>query len=65
MKDWIKNIEDSGKLIILGSGLKYKVSLYDALDTRFWMKMDNVSVSGSKMTNHNQRDKTVDVTSIT
>jgi hypothetical protein len=51
MKDWIKEIQDSGKLIILNGGSKYSVSSYDSIDTRFWMKMDNVSVSDSKMTN--------------
>lgn len=62
MKDWIKDIQDSGKLITLSTGSKYKVSSYDSFDTRMWMKMDNVSVNGNKMTNHSQRDKTVEVT---
>lgn len=61
MKDWIKDIQDDGKLIVLGSGLKYKVSSFDAFDTKFWMKMDSVSVSGGRITNHSQRDKTIPV----
>ena len=61
MKDWIKEIQDSGKIIILSSGAKYSVPSYDSLDTRFWMKLDNVSLNGNKMTNHSQKDKTIDV----
>jgi hypothetical protein len=64
MKDWIKDIQDNGKLIILSNGSKYKVSSYDTYDTKYWMKLDNVSVSENKMTNHNQRDKTINVIKI-
>ncbi|BDD85943.1 hypothetical protein [Desulfofustis limnaeus] len=62
MKSWIKEIQDNGRILLLGDGTKYKVSSYDAYDTKFWMKMDNVSVIGSKLTNHIQRDKTIEVT---
>ena len=64
MKNWIKEIKDSGKLIILSDNSKWFISSFDAFDTKFWMKLDNVSVKGSKMVSHSQRDKTVDVRQI-
>ena len=50
MSNYIRKIEDSGKLIILEDSSKWEVSSYDAFTTRMWMVMDNVSVSLNKMT---------------
>lgn len=64
MQDWIRDIQDSGKIIILSTGTKYQVSSFDAFHSRFWMKLDKISVTGSKMTNHSQREQAVAVTQI-
>ena len=61
MSVWIKEIKDSGKIIILDDSTKWEVDMFDRIDTRLWMKMDSVTVTGNKMTNHGQRDKTISV----
>jgi len=61
MKQYIKEIKDSGKIIILDDSSKWEVSMFDRMDTRFWMRLDNVTVTRDKMTNHSQREKTVTV----
>lgn len=62
MKYSINEIQDSGQLIILSNGTKYKVSSFDAYHTRIWMKFDEVSVDAFKMTNHSRGNQSVDVT---
>lgn len=62
MSNYIRKIEDSGKLIILDDSSKWEVSSYDAFTTRMWMIMDNVSVSLNKMTNLSRNNETVSVT---
>ena len=65
MKDWIKEIKESGKIIILDDSTKWEVASYDRYDTRMWMRMDNVTVSGNKMTKHGGlREETVSVKQI-
>jgi hypothetical protein len=61
MSIWIKEIKDSGKIIILDDSTKWEVSMFDRIDARMWMRMDSVTVKGNKMTNHSQRDKTISV----
>lgn len=62
MSNYIRKIEDSGKLIILDDSSKWEVSSFDAFNTRMWMVMDNVSVSINKMTNLSRNNETVSVT---
>ena len=62
MSNYIRNIEDSGKLIILNDSSKWEVGSYDSFTTRMWMIMDNVSVSLNKMTNLSRNNETVSVT---
>jgi len=62
MSNYIRKIEDSGKLIILDDSSKWEVSSYDAFTTRMWMIMDNVSVSLNKMTNLSRNNETVSIT---
>jgi hypothetical protein len=62
MSNYIRKIEDSGKLIILDDSSKWEVNSYDAFTTRMWMIMDNVSVSLNKMTNLSRKNETVSVT---
>jgi len=59
---YIREIEDSGKLIILNDSSKWEVGSYDSFTTRMWMIMDNVSVSLNKMTNLSRNNETVSVT---
>ena len=61
MKHWIKEIKDFGKLIILDDSSKWEVGMFDRIDTRYWMRLDNVTIAGNKMINHSQRDKTITV----
>lgn len=62
MSNYIRKIEDSGKLIILDDSSKWEVDLYDTFTTRMWMIMDNVSVLVNKMTNLSRNNETVSVT---
>lgn len=61
MKQFIQEVRNGGKLIILSDGTKYKVSDFDAFYTALWMVLDKVSVEHFRMTNHDRRDKPVDV----
>jgi hypothetical protein len=61
MSIWIKEIKDSGKIIILDDSTKWEVDMFDRIDARMWMRMDSVTVKGNKMINHGQRDKTISV----
>ena len=61
MSNYIRKIEESGKLIILDDSSKWEVSSYDTFTTRMWMIMDNVSVSLNKMTNLSRNNETVSV----
>lgn len=61
MRQNIKEIKESGKVIVLSDSSEWEVDMFDRMDTRFWMCLDSVTVSGDKMTNHSQRDKTVSV----
>jgi hypothetical protein len=62
VSNYIRKIEDSGKLIILNDSSKWEVGSYDSFTTRMWMIMDNVSVSLNKMTNLSRNNETVSVT---
>jgi len=64
MSIWIKEIKDSGKIIILDDSTKWEVDMFDRIDTRMWMRMDSVTIKGNKMINHSQRDKTISVKQI-
>lgn len=61
MKQYIKEIKDQGKTIVLDNSSTWEVDMFDRLDTALWMRLDNVTVNGNKMINHNQRDKTVGI----
>ena len=54
MSIWIKEIKDSGKIIILDDSTKWEVDMFDRIDTRMWMRMDSVSAKSNKMINHGQ-----------
>jgi hypothetical protein len=62
VSNYIRKIEDSGKLIILNDSSKWEVGSYDSFTTRMWMIMDNVSVSLNKMINLSRNNETVSVT---
>lgn len=64
MSIWIKEIKDSGKIIILDNSTKWEVDMFDRIDARMWMRMDSVTVKGNKMINHGQRDKEISVKQI-
>ena len=59
MSIWIKEIKESGKIIILDDSTTWEVDMFDRIDTRLWSRMDKVTAAGSKITNHSQRDKTI------
>ncbi len=59
MSIWIKEVIDSGKILILDNYTKWEVDMFNRMDTRYWRRMDTVSVDGNKITNHSQRDKTI------
>lgn len=59
MSKCIKEINERGRTIILDDNTTWTVSSFESFDTRSWMGLDNVTVKDGKMTNHNQRDKTV------
>jgi hypothetical protein len=61
MKNWIKEIIDSGRVIILDDSSKWEVDTLDRIEARFWMRLDNVTIAGNKMIKHGHRDKTITV----
>lgn len=61
MSIWIKEIIDSGKIILLDDSTKWEVDMFSRMDSRYWSRMDSVSVKGNKMINHSQRDKEITV----
>ena len=64
MSIWIKEIKDSGKIILLDDSTKWEVDMFDRIDARMWMRMDSVTIKGNKMINHGQRDKAISVKQI-
>jgi len=62
VSNYIRKIEDSGKLITLDDSSKWEVASYDSFTARMWMIMDNVSVLLNKMTNLSRNNETVSVT---
>ena len=60
MQNYIFKIEKFGKLIILNDSSKWEVSISDISTAAMWSQLDNVSVSGDKMTNL-ERKETVSV----
>ena len=55
----IREIQDSGKLLILSDGSKWEISSFDSFHTRMWMRMDTIEVQLGKLTNET-RKQTVD-----
>jgi len=64
MSIWIKEIKDSGKIILLDDSTKWEVDMFDRIDAKMWTRMDSVTIKGNKMINHGQRDKTITVKQI-
>lgn len=62
MSNYIRKIEESGKLITLDDSSKWEVASFDTFTTRWWMIMDNVSVSLNKMTNLSRNNEMVSIT---
>ena len=60
MSHLIREIQDSGKLVILDDGSKWEIGIFDSMETRMWMRMDRIDVSLGKLTNLSQRNKSVD-----
>jgi len=61
MKNWIKEIKESGKIIILDDSTIWEVDTFNRIDVRMWMRFDNVTVSGNKMTKHGIKDEIITV----
>ncbi len=51
MRRSIREILESGKLIVLDDGSKWEVSPYDAYHTKLWMRSDQIDESFGKLTN--------------
>jgi hypothetical protein len=51
MRRSIREIQDSGKLIVLDDGSKWEVTSYDAYHTKLWMRSDQIDESFGKLTN--------------
>ena len=60
MKASVKEIQDSGKSIVLDDGSKWSISSFDAFNTRMWMRFDNIEINFNKLTNHSRGNQTVD-----
>ena len=60
MKASVKEIQDSGKLIVLDDSSKWSVSSFDAFNTRMWMRFDNIEINFNKLTNLSRGSQTVD-----
>ena len=60
MKASVKEIQDSGKLIVLDDASKWSVSSFDAFNTRMWMRFDNIEINFNKLTNLSRGSQTVD-----
>jgi len=62
MRRSIREILESGQLIVLDDGSKWKVSSFDAFHTKLWMRMDQVEESFGKLTNVSRGGQSVSVT---
>ena len=60
MKASVKEIQDSGKVIVLDDGSTWSVSSIDAFNTRMWMRFDSIEINFNKLTNLSRRNQTVD-----
>ena len=60
MKASVKEIQDSGKVIVLDDGSTWSVSSFDAFNTRMWMRFDSIEINFNKLTNLNRGNQTVD-----
>ena len=58
MKASVKEIQDSGKSIVLDDGSKWSISSFDAFNTRMWMRFDNIEINFNKLTNLREPLKT-------
>ena len=60
MKASVKEIQDSGKVIVLDDGSTWSVSSFDAFNTRMWMRFDSIEINFNKLTNLSRGNPTVD-----
>jgi len=61
MKQFISEVQDFGKILVLGSGSKYRVGIVDSVKTMLWLPAQQVSVSGFIMVNHGRQGESVQV----
>ncbi len=62
MNTYITDIQNNGELIILSDFSKWKVSSFDAFNTRMWMRMDNVVAENNALINTSRRNEKVSAT---
>jgi len=62
MNNYIKEIQDSGKLIVLDDGSKWAVGSYDSFTTRIWLRMDKITVANNELINTSRRNEKVPAT---
>ena len=60
MKASVKEIQDSGKVIVLDDGSTWSVSSFDAFNPRMWMRFDSIEINFNKLTNLSRGNQTVD-----
>ena len=61
MKASVKEIQDSGKVIVLDDGSTWSVSSFDAFNTRMWMRFASIEINSNKLTNLSRGIQTVHV----
>ncbi len=59
MKQPIKEIKDSGTLIILEDGSKWEINSFDSFHTKMWMKSDLVEVYFGNLKNVSRNNVSV------
>jgi hypothetical protein len=55
----IRDIQDSGKLLVLDDGSKWEVDSCDALNTRMCMRIDKVEVVPGKVINLSRNNQSI------
>lgn len=55
----VREVQDSGRLVILDDGSKWEVSSFDSFHTRMWLPLDRVDEKLGKLVN-TSRNQAVD-----
>lgn len=49
--NFISQVLDDGKILVMGDGSIYKIYDYDSYDSNYWLPMTDVEITNSKIIN--------------